>query len=434
MWYIWSVQIRIGGTMMKKILSLMLVTAVLLTLFTACGDGESVLADARQETFYYGFMDMDGNIVIEPALEFTTSDYAHKELAGEYVLFSDGLARVKADGKYGFIDTAGKSVIEPIYDDALTFQNGGAWVCENYRWGKIDTDGNYIVSPIYEDIQFTGDELVGFKLGNKWGYITQNGEVIVSARYDVISPFNEAGYAFVNTGLHIQIGALMEDTTVEYGQWYTIDTAGNVVNELYYHTYQMGSAENRFSDGLLLITEGTTDERFMYVDVLGSTVIDRGDNTSHPFSEGMAHTKMSSTGTPYYYISTSGDTLFGGYYYASEFREGFACVKPTVGDNYAFIDTSGSIAIAPQFESVSYFSEGLACVKKDGEFGYIDTSGDTVIDFRYSSATAFQGGLALADGNVINTHGEIILTPPEGYEIFALQFGMSEGLIPIIVK
>ncbi|EIQ8871589.1 WG repeat-containing protein, partial [Campylobacter coli] len=48
--------------------------------------------------------DKNGKIVIEPKFDGVGN-------------FSEGLARVELNGKYGFIDKSGKIVIEPKFDD-----------------------------------------------------------------------------------------------------------------------------------------------------------------------------------------------------------------------------------------------------------------------------------------------------------------------------
>jgi WG containing repeat len=75
--------------------------------------------------------------------------------------FHDGLVRVVKNEKYGFANRKGQLVIPPIYDGALTFQNGHATVCKGCadtcaerecehhffkggEWFQIDTKGNVL--------------------------------------------------------------------------------------------------------------------------------------------------------------------------------------------------------------------------------------------------------------------------------------------------
>ena len=57
--------------------------------------------------------------------------------------FYNGLAAVKSNGKYGFIDKSGKTVITFIYEDAKSFEGriSKAKVQLNGEWIEIDKTG-----------------------------------------------------------------------------------------------------------------------------------------------------------------------------------------------------------------------------------------------------------------------------------------------------
>ena len=61
----------------------------------------------------WGYVDKDGNIVIDPRFEMAKS-------------FSNDLAAIQINGKWGFIDTKGEVVIEPQFLDADYFTDSGA--------------------------------------------------------------------------------------------------------------------------------------------------------------------------------------------------------------------------------------------------------------------------------------------------------------------
>jgi len=75
------------------------------------------------------------------------------------------------------------------------------------------------------------------------------------------------------------------------------------------------------------------------------------------------------------------------------FSEGFAVVHNNYCE-YGFINNSGEIVIPLIYEAASGFSEGLACVKKDGKYGYIDKTGKDIVRFIYNNARVFCEGLA----------------------------------------
>ena len=57
--------------------------------------------------------------------------------------FCEGMAQVKQlqDGKWGFIDTTGKLVIDAKFDEAKSFLNSRAPVCLGTKWGFINKAG-----------------------------------------------------------------------------------------------------------------------------------------------------------------------------------------------------------------------------------------------------------------------------------------------------
>ena len=63
--------------------------------------------------------------------------------------FSEGLARVKQNGKWGFIDKAGALAIPPSFEEAESFSEGLARVKQNGKWGFIDRAGKVVVAPGY---------------------------------------------------------------------------------------------------------------------------------------------------------------------------------------------------------------------------------------------------------------------------------------------
>jgi hypothetical protein len=86
------------------------------------------------------------------------------------------------------------------------------------------------------------------------------------------------------------------------------------------------------------------------------------------------------------------------------FHEGLARIK--IGDKWGYIDKAGEIAISPQFKShksryndlktyPGVFSEGLASVGATGKMGYIDKTGRFVIKPQFDFVRGFSEGLAV---------------------------------------
>jgi hypothetical protein len=78
--------------------------------------------------------------------------------------FSEGVAAVAAEDRWGFVDKAGAMVIEPAFDEARPFVNGFAAVKRDGQWGAIDHAGNLVVPVEFEELGPFGDGLSAVRL------------------------------------------------------------------------------------------------------------------------------------------------------------------------------------------------------------------------------------------------------------------------------
>ena len=102
-----------------------------------------------------GYIDTDGQIVIEPRFE---ADQYQSDPDEKHILigqFVNGLAAVRhsvgpeAEMGWGFIDKSGKFQIPPVYEDAYMFTEGLARVKQNGKWGFIDPKGKMVIPATY---------------------------------------------------------------------------------------------------------------------------------------------------------------------------------------------------------------------------------------------------------------------------------------------
>lgn len=118
--------------------------------------------------------------------------------------FSEGLAAVKIDGKYGYIDKDNNLIIEPSFDNANSFHNGKAWVKVEDKYGIIDKKGDFFVEPQFNEIlnyDYYDYPLYGYTIvqkKSKWGCIdTTTGNLVIDPIYDEISPILKLNDAFI---------------------------------------------------------------------------------------------------------------------------------------------------------------------------------------------------------------------------------------------
>ena len=94
--------------------------------------------------------------------------------------FSEGLARVKQNGKWGYINTKGEVAIPCTYREVGDFNGGLARVKQNGKYGTINRKGEVVVPCIYDWITDFSEGLTKIEKGKSWSIINQEGKVIVA--------------------------------------------------------------------------------------------------------------------------------------------------------------------------------------------------------------------------------------------------------------
>lgn len=130
--------------------------------------------------------------------------------------FAGGLAPIYRAGKVGFINLAGKIVVEPRFDSAGCFSAGMARVLVSGKYGYIDAKGTMTIPPAYADANDFSEALAAVALPEAGVfYINRRGEPVIRG------PFRR-GEAFLNGTAFVEDGV--------YGMGGYIDTRGKISN------------------------------------------------------------------------------------------------------------------------------------------------------------------------------------------------------------
>ena len=168
--------------------------------------------------------------------------------------FSKGLAWVKKDGKWGYINTKGEQIVECKFDDFYDFNEGFAAVQKDGKWGYINTKGEQIVECKFYDANVFNEGFAVVKKDGKWGYINTKGEQAIECKFDDALGFHE-GFALVK----------------KYGKWGYINTKGYPVifdkgkNEIEVFDRVIDRSNNTFYLSRLGDKFGLLDENFSVV-------------------------------------------------------------------------------------------------------------------------------------------------------------------------
>lgn len=288
-----------------------------------------------------GIMDCSGNWIVEPEKP------QIRMISGSMV---DGLAPVivLSDSQYEtYINNKGEFAFEENYERAMPFSEGLAAVLVDGKWGFINTKGSMVIEPQYLSSQ-TGSfhnglanvvievqENINFP--KEWIYINNEGEKVLGP-YRSANTFSD-GYAAVSE---------MD----ENGDWISgyITPKGEYV--LKFSTDERLSAVGNYSEGFfpvsdldMAIKEGKCPIGFM--DKTGEWVIDPQFCSVGVFRNGLAPASLSETTImemKYGYIDTTGEMVIEDEYtLASPFSGDCALVIWNNLKNVGLINTEGDL-------------------------------------------------------------------------------------------
>jgi len=127
--------------------------------------------------------------------------------------FYDGVAVVRRDDRWGYINEGGKEIIYPVNGHVYNFNEnvGIITMDDNTITGIVDIKGN-IIKPqkkLKIDPRFPvfSDGLLLVTDGKTWGYMNKNGELVIPCQYKFAKPFSEGlagvalseGWFYINT-------------------------------------------------------------------------------------------------------------------------------------------------------------------------------------------------------------------------------------------
>jgi hypothetical protein len=113
--------------------------------------------------------------------------------------FFDGLAAVRMNNKWGYIDKTGNPVIPLQFNSASSFENGLAAVKVKDKWGYINQEGVMVVAATFDEAETFAEGFGRVKVGNKWGFLDKQGTMKIEPTFDEATNFNN-GSAWVQIG------------------------------------------------------------------------------------------------------------------------------------------------------------------------------------------------------------------------------------------
>ena len=257
--------------------------------------------------------------------------------------FHEGLAAVKSNDAWGYIDNLGRVVVPFVHriPEAGDFSEGLAFVGDRF----IDTDGRVALEgKTFEDAKPFSQGLAAVQSGGRWGYIDLTGKFVIAPSYEAAGSFSQ-GLAPVRTG----------------GLWGYIDAGGRLKIPAQF----LGGAP--FSEGRAAVE---TQGLYGYIDLSGRDLARASFDEAGPFGNGLAPVKDASNYRAWGYIDAQGKIVIPHRYNAARaFREGLAPVA--TDSRWGYIDVLGRMVLDALYDEARPFHEGLAAVRQEDRWGYI---------------------------------------------------------------
>ena len=307
---------------------------------------------------YFGFVDGTGKIQIP--LEWD-----------EAKPFSEGIAPVKRDGVWGYINKEGLVVIEPQFYEAALFYEGLACVAvlnefNKLNYGYIDKTGAIVINPDYYSIMRFREGLAAVCKDDKWGYISSDGQTVIGFNYDRAYSFYN-GYAVV---VHSGDGILIPDT------YLVIDRVGNVVLDYITQPFIYDP-----ESGMIWILANGNTERYSY-SIYSNDYFD--DYFTKPFK--------ATADIPTFRYSPS---------YTSRYLEEFGVFIILDGNSNQLFFYNNEFKLIAALDDIRWIdkfgqiSDGIIAVHIDGKVGYVNVRGEIVVEPCFLVAKNFSEGRAI---------------------------------------
>jgi hypothetical protein len=183
-------------------ISMALGVIVILSSIVSCQEKKNVVIPCllNESGGKYGYIDRDGNKVIEPRYDFAdvfSEGFARVQLNEKwnyftrknkfyYEVYSKCLDAVNLKGEWGFIDETGNVVILfMFYSEVSNFSEGLAAI-KSTKWGYVNKNWEEVIPRQYDECADFSEGLAAVRVNGKWGYINKEGEEIIPFIYDKI--------------------------------------------------------------------------------------------------------------------------------------------------------------------------------------------------------------------------------------------------------
>lgn len=270
-----------------------------------------------------------------------------KPVKGEYEekgCYINDIARVKQQGKYGFVNKEEQVVIPLIYDEIDEFKAKYAKAKKNKQWGMVDRENKTIIPFKYDSLDYFYSGIARVSKHAKYGFVNTLGEVVIPLKYNQAKILNSDG---IRVKLNNSFGI--------------INFENKIIIPINY------SFIDDFHDEFAKVEQ---NGKYGLINSQWQFVVPIKYDELYYFSDGLA--KVAINGK-YGYINKQGTTAIDLQYdNAQTFNNDLAIVG--IDDNYGVINTQGTPVLAVIHDSINNVesNSNFLVVKKATKYGLFD--------------------------------------------------------------
>ena len=339
---------------------------------------------------------------------------------------SSSWLKITVDCKVGFIDPEGNVMIEPQFENAGQFHDGVAFV-----WYYIGREEDMKNVPLGEE--YKSQERLNLQGNRRTGIIDSTGTYIIEPKINFNGTHFNEGVSLVRIDKSIEVVDIKGEIVSSESQIMKGEESNTLLIARYNEALpvkwcfvnalkelMIGPFDKceLFSGDLALVKMG---KLYGYVNRNGNMVIPPKFYMAQSFYEGYATVAVEKEpgSTTYGIIDTSGTfVILPNYAWLGTLSEGRVPYRIMKDGQpmFGYLNMKGEVVIEAQYTQASPFNEGLAAVRMAEKEGYINIHGEIVIPFKYTRARTFENGSAFVSigknkSALINTKGEILWGP-----------------------
>gem|GEM_PF-526337 len=279
--------------------------------------------------------------------------------------YSEYLALVCSNDKYGFIDVNGNEIVPLKFDEAHSFSEGLAAVCINKKWGFINNSGAICIPLKFDKANSFENGKSVVRIGNYYGMISKIGEELIPVKYDILNIHSDG---FIASKLN--------------GKWGVINIGSREI-----HPHEYDKIDNYYFNKIIvrknwkagLMDKFSVSPAVMYYDDIETYIKGLG-RVKKDGKYGLLN-QLGEEITPIKYDEIIGSDMYD-----------LICVK--IGDKFGLMDKAGNEITDIKYEWVSYYKSKFIPVKLNDKWGFVDYGGKEITSIKYDEESYFHNGIA----------------------------------------